>query len=216
MALFFPRLIFLWIEFLCWLFLIGVQDWHSNDKGLLAGAQDFAMSIEIGITIRFSIRFSNNCCFTGSFKFATPIGKRGNLKVVSFASKLMPVEWNIVDISYSQNRLHQYDFSRVSEHKFLRVYLIRRAIHSDHFACAFLEHVAVHSCSDEYLIGAVKYNSHENLCSEALFYEECRSLPKNFTKRRLSHGYLSWTIFKTLVCEHLHMLGVDKITWKYC
>ena len=174
------------------------------------------MSTEIGITIRFSIRFSNNCCFTGSFKFATPIGKRGNLKAVSFASKLMPVEWNSVDISHSQNRLHQYDFSRVSEHQFLRAYLIRSAIHNEHFAYAFLEHVAVHPCSNKHLIGAVKYNSHENLCSEALFYEECRSLPRNVTKRRHSHEYLSWTILKILVWEHLHMLGVDKITWKYC
>ena len=67
------------------------------------------MSIEIGITIRFSSRYSNNCYFTRSFKFATPIGKRGNLKVDSFASKLMAVEWNSVDIS--QNGLHQNDFS---------------------------------------------------------------------------------------------------------
>ena len=74
---------------------------------MLAGALDFAMSIQIGITISFSSRFSNNCYFTGSFKFATPVGKRGNLKADSFASKLMPVEWNSVDIS--QNGLHQND-----------------------------------------------------------------------------------------------------------
>ena len=66
------------------------------------------MSLEIGITVRFSRRFSNNCYFTGSFKFATPIGKIGNLKADSLASKLMPVELNSVDIS--QNGLHQNDF----------------------------------------------------------------------------------------------------------
>ena len=66
------------------------------------------MSLEIGITIRFSRRFSNNCHFTGSFKLATPIGKWGNLKADSLASKLMPVELNSLDIS--QNGLNEIDF----------------------------------------------------------------------------------------------------------
>ena len=57
------------------------------------------MSIEIGIIICFSSKFSNNCYFTESFKFATPIGKRVNSKADSFVSKLMPVEWNFADIS---------------------------------------------------------------------------------------------------------------------
>ena len=97
------------------------------------------MSIEIGITIRFSSRFSNNCYFIGSFKSATPLGKTGNLKADSFASKLMTVEWNNVGIS--QNELHQNDFPlnfQVSEHQFLRACLIGSAIHNEHFACAFL------------------------------------------------------------------------------
>ena len=58
--------------------------------------------------MRFSSRFSNNCYFTGSFRFVTPIGKRGNLKADSIASKLMPVELNRVNIS--QSGLHQNDF----------------------------------------------------------------------------------------------------------
>ena len=66
------------------------------------------MSIEIGIIIRLSSRFSNNCYFTESFKFAAPIRKRVNSKADSFMSKLMPVEWNFVDIS--QNGLHQNDY----------------------------------------------------------------------------------------------------------
>ena len=52
----------------------------------------------------------------------------------------MPVESNSSDIL--QNGQHQTDFfhqfSRVSEHQFLRASVIRSAIHRELFACAFL------------------------------------------------------------------------------